>query len=239
MTVMRYIVTHIIPLLIVGVIGLGAHWNGAVDRPLAFVQKFKPTVGLEKSGKLESIQERGRPLFDGDTLRTAEDGFALVQFMDKSMAKIKPDSRLIVQGDIEDKENSSTRIGLELGEILLNVSERGAQNFEVATNSSVASVKGTTFGATFDDYFWVEEGEVEVTSNQSGESVTLSEKTFGKVQEDGSIESGELTDDELEANNEGYSEMDDKLEPTIYKVRFTDDSGEERVIEVKVFENEN
>lgn len=236
---MRYILKYILPVLFVGLLAMGAHWYGSADRPLAFVQKFKPTVGLEKDGEFNNIQERGRPLFDGDTLRTAEDGFALVQFMDKSLAKIKPDSRLIVRGDIEDKENSSTRIGLELGEILLNVSERGSQNFEVATNSSVASVKGTTFGATFDDYFWVEEGEVEVSSNRSGQSVTLSEKTYGKVQEDGSIESGKLTDEELEENNEGYSEMDENLEPTIYKVRFTDEDGEERVIEVKVFENEN
>ncbi|MGM0546335.1 MAG: FecR domain-containing protein [Bacteroidota bacterium] len=236
---MRYIAKYIVPLLLIGFAGLGAHWHDYTDRPLAFVQKFKPTIGLEEDGEFNNIEERGRPLFDGDTLRTAGDGFALVQFMDKSMAKIKPDSRLIVRGDIEDKENSSTRIGLELGEILLNVSERGAQDFEVATSSSVASVKGTTFGAAYEDYFWVEDGEVEITSNRTGESTTLIEKTFGQVEEDGSISSGELTDEELEQNKNEYSGMEEKLEPTIYEVRFTDDDGEERVIEVKVFENEN
>lgn len=218
---------------------MGAHLYNANERPLAFVQKFKPNVGLEKNGAFNNIKERGKPLFDGDTLRTDQNGFALVQFMDKSMAKIKPDSRLIVRGDIENKQNTSTRIGLELGEILLNVSERSGQNFEVATNSSVASVKGTTFGATFEDYFWVEEGEVEVRSKRSGQSVILSEKTYGQVQEDGSIETGELTDEALDDRNEGFSEMNEKLEPTIYKVRFTNENGEERVIDVKVFENEN
>lgn len=236
---MKKVTTYILPLLFVGVIGIGAHVYDANDRPLAFVQKFKPAVGLEKNGDFKNIEKRGRPLFDGDTLRTNQDGFALVQFMDKSMAKIKPDSRLIVRGDIEDKENTSTRIGLELGEILLNVSERGSRNFEVATNSSVASVKGTSFGATFDDYFWVEEGEVEVTSNRTNQSVTLTDKSYGQVQEDGAIESGELTDEELEEREEGYSEMNEKLEPTIYKVRFTNEDGEERVIELKVFENDN
>ncbi|MEL7833490.1 FecR family protein [Fodinibius sp. Rm-B-1B1-1] len=236
---MNKAIAYIVPLLVIGIIGIGATIYSVDDRPLAFVQKFKPSVGLENNGTITDIQERGRPLFDGDTLRTDQNGFALVQFMDKSMAKIKPDSRLIVRGDIEDKQNTSTRIGLELGEILLNVSERGAQNFEVATNSSVASVKGTSFGATHDDYFWVEEGEVEVTSNKSGESVTLGEKSYGQVQEDGSIESGELTDEELEERNSEYAEMDEKVEPTIYKVRFTNEDGEERVIDVKVFENEN
>lgn len=235
--IMSKTIAYILPVLVVGVIGLGATMFNTDDRPLAFVQKFKPTVGLETNGMVADIQERGKPLFNGDTLRTNENGFALVQFMDKSMAKIKPDSRLIIRGNIEDKENTSTRIGLELGEILLNVSERGAQNFEVATNSSVASVKGTSFGATYDDYFWVEEGEVEVTSNKSGQSISLGEKSYGQVQEDGSIESGELTDEEIEEKNSEYEEMDEKLEPTIYKVRFTNEDGEERVIDVKVFEN--
>ncbi|WP_441000923.1 FecR family protein [Fodinibius sp. SL11] len=236
---MKRALKYFLPLLIIGALGMGAHIYDASDRPLAFVQKFKPSVALETNGELIDIRERGKPLFDGDTLRTNQNGFALVQFMDKSMAKIKPDSRLIVHGDIQDKQNTSTRIGLELGEILLNVTDQGAQDFEVATNSSVASVKGTTFGATVDDYFWVEEGEVEVTSSQTGQSVTLSAKTYAQVQEDGSIESGELTDEELEERNGEYSEMNEKLEPTIYKVRFTNENGEERVIEVKVFENGN
>lgn len=236
---MKSLSKYYLPLLVIGLLGIGAHVYEANERPLAFVQKFKPSVGLEKNGEFDNIKERGKPLFDGDTLRTDQNGFALVQFMDKSMAKIKPDSRLIVRGDVQDKQNTSTRIGLELGEILLNVSERGAQNFEVATNSAVASVKGTTFGATFDNYFWVEEGEVEVRSSRTGRSVTLTEKRYGKVQKDGSIETGELTDEELRKRNEGYAEMNEKLEPTIYKVRFTNDNGEERVIEVKVFENGN
>lgn len=236
---MNKAIAYFLPLLVLGVIGIGASVYNTDDRPLAFVQKFKPSVGLEENGIVNNIQERGRPLFDGDTLRTDQNGFALVQFMDKSMAKIKPDSRLIVRGDIEDKQNTSTRIGLELGEILLNVSERGAQDFEVATNSSVASVKGTTFGATYDDYFWVEEGEVDVTSNRSGQSVTLGEKSYAEVKEDGSIESGELTDEELAEKKSEYEEMDEKLDPIIYKIRFTNGDGEEQVIEVKVFENQN
>lgn len=236
---MKNLPKYLLPLLIIGVLGIGAHVYDANDRPLAFVQKFKPSVGLEKNGEFKDIRERGKPLFDGDTLRTDQNGFALVQFMDKSMAKIKPDSRLIVRGNIQDKQNTSTRIGLELGEILLNVSERGSQDFEVATNSAVASVKGTSFGATFDDYYWVEEGEVEVTSKQTDQSVTLTEKMYGQVQEDGTIESGELTDEELKERKEGYSKMNEKLEPTIYKVRFTNEDGEEKVIEMKVFENEN
>jgi hypothetical protein len=236
---MVYFRKYLLPLLVIGFIAAGAHLEKSDDRPLAFVQKFKPTVGVQNQGQLQDVEKRGEPLYTGDTLRTDTNGFALVQFMDKSLAKVKPESRLIVRGEIEDKQNSNTRIGLELGEIFLNVSDQGSDNFEVATNTSVASVKGTDFGATFDDYFWVEEGEVEVMVNQTGESVTLTDRSYGQVQDDGTIETGELTDEELEERSEEYEQMNEKMEPEIYELRFIDENGEEQVIEVKVFENGN
>ncbi|MDZ7683478.1 MAG: FecR family protein [Fodinibius sp.] len=236
---MKSIIKYILSLLVLAVAAMGAHYHTNTERPLAFVQKFKPTVGVEKDGKVNPIQKRGKPLYNGDTLRTSQDGFALVQFMDKSLAKVRPDSRLIVRGKVEDKNNTSTRIGLELGEIFLNVSEQGGDNFEVATNTSVASVKGTEFGASADDYFWVKEGEVEVRVKNTGNTVTLTNQTYAQVQEDGTVETGDLTDDEINRRDQKYKEMDEKMEPEIYKLRFIDENGQEQVIEVKVFENDN
>lgn len=230
---------YLLPVIAVVFIAAAAHLEHFTDdRPLAFVQKFKPSVEVQNQGDLQDIKERGNPLYSGDTLRTNENGFALVQFMDKSSAKVKPDSRLIVEGEIEDKQNSSTRIGLELGEIFMNVSDQGEDNFDVATNTSVASVKGTDFGASSDDYFWVEEGEVEISVNRSGESVTLTDRTYGQVNEDGTIETGELTDEELEEKNREYSEMEGNVEPEIYELQFIDENGDVRVIEIKVYEND-
>lgn len=234
----KIILKYVLPTLLIGLLGMGAVLEDAADRPLAFVQKFKPSVGIEKAGQLEDVNERGEPLFNGDTLRTDENGFALVQFMDKSMAKVKPESRLIVEGTVESRQNTSTRIGLEAGEVFLNVTQQGTDNFEVATNTTVASVKGTEFGATSDDYFWVKEGEVEL-SNNIGETVTLTDRTYGEVQEDGSIDTGELSEEEINEKDAEYEEMDSNLEPEIYELQFIDSNGQVRVIEVKVFENEN
>lgn len=236
---MKSFFKYLFPLVVIGFIAGGAHIRNTADRPLAFVQKFKPSVGIIKKGQFQDVRKRGKPLYNGDTLRTNENGFALVQFMDKSLAKIRPDSRLVVRGKVENKENTSTRIGLELGEIFLNVSKQGANNFEVATNTSVASVKGTKFGASVDDYFWVEEGEVQVLVNRTGESVMLTDRSYGQVREDGTIETGELTDDEIEEKNEDYAQMNDKMEPEIYRLQFIDENGQQREIEIKIFENNN
>lgn len=236
---MKSFAKYILPLIVVGLIAAGAHLHETADRPLAFVQKFKPQVGVQNKSQLKRVKERGKPLFNGDTLRTNKNGFALVQFMDKSIAKVRPDSRLIVRGEIEDKQNTSTRIGLELGEIFLNVSEQGAQDFEVATNSSVASVKGTEFGASYDDYFWVKEGEVEVTVNQTGESVTIDDSTSAQVQDDGTIQTQNMSDQQVQQNDEKFSQMNEKMEPETIELRFIDQNGQQQVIEIKVFENEN
>lgn len=235
---LRILLKFALPILLVGLISMGAVLENTADRPLAFVQKFKPSVGVQKAGQMENIKERGMELYNGDTLRTDENGFALVQFMDNSMAKVKPESRLIMEGKVENKQNISTRIGLEAGEIFLNVTQQGADNFEVATNTTVASVKGTEFGATADDYFWVKEGEVEL-SNNAGETATITDRMYGEVQEDGSFDTGELSEEEIEERDEEYEEMNSNLEPEIYELQFIDSNGQVRVIEVKVFENDN
>lgn len=228
----------IISVFLMGMIGLDVIPVELNDRPLAYVRKFKPDVEVTNQ-QVEMISKRGEALFNGDTLRTNQHGFALVQFMDKSLAKVKPESQLLVQGELQNdtKQNATTRISLEIGEIFLNVTEQGGSNFEVATSTSIASVKGTQFGASFDDYFWVTEGIVEVSVNNSNETATLTERMYAQVLEDGSIETGELTIDEIERREEEYAQLEGKMDPDTIRLRFIDENGEEQVIELKIFEN--
>lgn len=230
---------YFLPVLILGFIASGAYWVNSAERPLALVLKFKPSVNVENVAKTMKIEERGTELYNGDTLRTDQNGFAVVKFMDNSIAKVRPDSRLIVRGEVESKQNTSTRIGLELGEVLMNVTEQGTNNFEVATNTSVASVKGTEFGATADDYFWVKEGEVEVMVNRTGQTVTLQDSSYAQVTDQGDIESGDLNEEEVQQQEDEYDQLEEKTEPETIRLRFVDSNGQVQVIEVKVFENQN
>lgn len=226
-------------LCVAGVLLSGSVYDPPVDRPLAFVQKFKPSVGIEKSGELQNVKKRGRPLYNNDTLRTNENGFALVQFMDKSLVKVKPESQLVVQGEIEGKRNTNTRIGLETGEIFLNVASQSSENFEVATSTTVASVKGTQFGVSSNNYFWVQEGQLQLLVDGSGETATLTDQRYGHVQQDGSIETGELSKEEIETKRKDFDKMDEDLTPVIYELRFIDNNGQEQIIKLRVFENDN
>lgn len=218
--------------------GIGAlELQEPADRVLAYVQKFKPNINIHKDGQVEK-GKKSSPLFDGDTLRTDKDGLALVQFMDKSFANVKPQSSLIINGQVNNDKSTSARILLETGEIFMNVTRQVNSDYEVATNTSVASVKGTQFGANSDNYYYVLEGEVEVLATETGNTVTLTENMFAQVNEDGSIDVGELTDDDINRINQSNSAFDN-LEPKILRLQFRDADGQLREIEIEYFENDN
>lgn len=214
------------------------------ERPLAIVRRFKPQVELasgEKEFILNLTDNLGEQLFSGDTLSTNEEGYALVVFMDNSIAKVKPESMLIVQGEsLADSKISNRRINLQTGEIFMEVEPVGSGTFEVATSRSLASVKGTRFGTKAFGYVWVEEGQVDVTATNSGQTVSLFEKMFAEVDENGnSIQSGTLTDEELNALGLGYNELDEDLIERTIILRFRDANGQIREIPVNIFEKEN
>lgn len=216
------------------------------DRPLAIVKRFKPNVNVEnqaadRSKRLDLDTDKGEQLFDGDTLRTDADGYALVVFMDKSIAKVKPQSLLIVRGESElTSKRTNTRIDLNLGEILLNVEPQGTNDFEVSTSRSLASVKGTQFGSNSKGYVWVLEGQVDVTARQSGETVSLFEKMYAQVNEtaDG-LESGALSDDDIKKLDNGFDELDEELIKKEIKFRFKDANGQIREVTIDYYEKGN
>lgn len=237
----------IVLLLVFGCLSSAAffvqHLNA--ERPLAIVRRIKPEVKVNQSGsetKGWTDATRGQQLFDSDTLQTGSEGYAAVQFMDKSTVKLKPNSLLILNGEVKDKNSTATRLALEVGEIFLNVKERRS-DFEVAGNSSLAVVQGTEFGAEADNSgsnrYWVTQGTVELTALRSGESVSLTKGMFGEVGSDGSsLTSGYLSEEELNRLQEEYDKLDRNATPKKLKLRFKNEDGDTREIDVQYYQND-
>lgn len=205
------------------------------DRPIALVRRYIPSVTIQNVDS--DSADVGRDLFSGDTLTTNENGYALVLFMDQSTARVRPGSQLIIRGNIDRSQNSNTRIDIERGELFMEVTRRGNNDFEVATGSTVASVKGTKFGARENGYFWVEEGEVEVLSLLTGEIASITDGMFAQVSEDGAdITIGNLTDEELDNLNSAYGILDQDLIEKRMILRFRDANGQLREIEIDYYE---
>ncbi|MAO65821.1 MAG: hypothetical protein CL666_12570 [Balneola sp.] len=243
----EYFYTFLFLIVVLGLVSSELAFNKA-DRPIAIVKHFKPSVELtnleiDKNLMLDPEENIGEQLFSGDSLITHEEGFALVVFMDKSVAKVKPSSLLILRGEVgTSSKEMSTRIELDRGEVFFEVQPQGGNDFEVATNRSLASVKGTNFGNRSDGFVWVKEGQVDVTAINSGQTVSLFEKMFARVDEQGNeINSGTLSDEEISNLDDGYEEMNenDLIQKELI-LRFRDANGQLREISIDLYEkNDN
>lgn len=215
------------------------------DRPLAIVRRFKPNVVLasleRETFTLDITENIGERLFSGDTLSTDSKGYALVVFTDNSVAKVKPESILIIQGEsLASSKISNRRINLDKGELFLDVKPLGSGTFEVATSRSLASVKGTKFGTLADGYIWVQEGQVDVTAAISGQTVSLFEKMFAEIDQQGNaIETGTLTNEKIEELDEDFGELDEELIERTIILRFRDANGQIREIPINILEKGN
>lgn len=206
---------------------------------IATVTRFVPDVAV-KNISLEMVEEVGRPLISGDTLDTNDRGFALIMFLDESVSRVRPESQLIIRSNLNaDKTmNVQTVIDLMFGGFLMDVVHRGYTEFEIRTSQTVATVKGTKFGATHDNFLWVEEGEVEVESRATGQRVTLGEMSFIEVDDTGSIESGELTEEMLAELNSVYEILDGDLIERQLRLHFRNNRGEPVDETLRIYEQE-
>ncbi|WP_069131082.1 FecR family protein [Rhodohalobacter halophilus] len=227
-------------LFLFGLIVEGVENSIDPDREIAIVRRYIPNVDITGAVR-DTVVETGTSLFSGDTLTTDENGYALVMFLDQSVAKVRPRSQLIIRGEIDRRQNASTRIDLNRGGIFLNVNRRVTNEFEVTTSTTVASVKGTTFGALSEGYYWVETGEVEVMALRSGQSVLLTEGMFAQADESGSdLTTGQLSDGEIERLNSEYKTLDEELIERRLILRFRDSNGQIIEEDIEFFEqNDN
>ncbi|MEX1011037.1 MAG: FecR family protein [Balneolaceae bacterium] len=208
------------------------------DREIALVRRYIPNAVITNVD--QELVEVGKSLFSGDTLVTDEEGFAMILFMDQSVTRVRPESQLIVRGEVNRDRSATTRIDVNAGEIFMNVNRQANSDVEVGTASSVASVKGTTFGARSSGYYWVEEGEVEVMALESGQMVTITENMFAQVNEDGTeVTSGAITEEEKRELGSGYSVLDTDLQERRMQLRFRDANGQVREFELELYEQEN
>jgi hypothetical protein len=208
------------------------------EREIALVRRQIPSVLI--SNMQTDTASVGTSLFSGDTLRTDQNGYAMVLFMDQSVTRVRPLSELIIKGNVNRDRSTNTQIELNRGGFFMNVNREANSEVEVGAFGTVASVKGTRFGALAEGFFWVEEGEIEVMLIETGEVVTLTENMFARVSEDGSsMTSGELSEDEKEELGNDYNILDSDLEQRKLRLRFRDANGQIREIEIDIYEQGN
>ncbi len=138
---------------------------------VAVVLKVTGEVSVTKSGQTsQDDAKRGTRLDIGDKVVTGDKSFVAFRFIDDaSLVRIGAQSTCIIEGEKE-RRSITKRISVEAGTIFTRVTGQQGR-FQVATPTSVASVKGTQFITEHQDVtgsrYFGEEGQVEV-SNDAG-----------------------------------------------------------------------
>ena len=111
-------------------------------RPVAVMSKIIGDVKVDPVTQPGwKSAEWGEKLFNGDKLKTGQESFSSIMFLDRSLVKIRENSKFTIKSKRTIKRELNTEINLKVGE--LNLKATKGSKFKIQTPTSVASVKGT------------------------------------------------------------------------------------------------
>ncbi|MHB1050091.1 MAG: FecR family protein [Bacteroidota bacterium] len=169
---------------------------------------FKPvgTVEHKTESKDWSKAKPATPLISGDLVRTGENSFAIIKFLENSVLRVQEKSEVTVNGEIA-KGEFSKNVFLQQGELGFNVKKRPNEKFEFSTPTSVASIRGTggllIAGQDSNDVLILGSGTVDLRNLISNFSATLNAGQTAYSMSNGSIKIEQSTDEEMRLLNQG------------------------------------
>jgi len=188
------------------------------SKAIALALKVSGDVKIRKAGADKAVALKfGTALDDGDQINTGKDGQVTIIFADdKSQISLQPNTEVVVSGKRDAQSNIAKRITMDIGEVFVRVDkQRGT--LEVATPTSVASVKGTQW--------WVvvlADGTTTVYTIEG--FVNLLNRVSGTVLEVGQGQQG--VSDPQGGNNLGQGNPED------YPETPADEGGQPRTMEI-------
>lgn len=172
------------------------------SKAIALVLKTTGDVKLKKAGTDRVLPLKfGSTLDNGDWVRAGDDGFAVLMFTDdKSQIKISAKTEVVIEGKRDANSNITKRVKMEVGQILAKVDEQRG-SLQIATPTSVASVKGTEFWVVVLDDGTTQvitlEGLVELLNTQSGRVVDVQPGQRGESNPNGEVNQDIPPEDEI------------------------------------------
>ena len=219
-------------LITAAILSLSSLAEGA--ETVAVVLKVQGSVLVTSSGETspKSVQ-RGSRLAEGDKLVTGIKSFVAFRFIDDaSLVRIGANSTCTIQGQKE-ANRIMKNIVVEAGTILTRITQQKG-TFQVATPTSVASVKGTEFMTVYQqtqgsDYY-CNEGSVEVSNDagfvmmNAGYAVHVASKDSEPVLR--KMQPGEMPS------------IEEDLEEDELELEFENDAGQKKYLRFKVKKTE-
>ena len=209
--------------------------QGWSSEKIALTLKARGHTSLKRSNEeaFKTGVKPGTALFNEDQIKTGEDGYAVLVFLDdKTQIKVRENSEMTISG-ARTTEAISKQIAMKVGTLKAEISPQRKGEFIIATPTSVASVKGTVFWCTSDpvmgDVFYGMSGSVQVTNNESGAVVMVGANETGTSTPDGQVT--------VETTQEGGAPVDDDGEGTdssnLLRIQLQNDQGDTKEIKIE------
>lgn len=197
------------------VLSFGANLTPAAAK-IAVVTKVRGGVEMERGNSGYNKLKPGIILENGDRLRTGDQGFTAIIFIDdKSLLKIKNNTEVVISGK-RDVNSINKQANISEGTLRANVSKQRKGEFVIQSPTSVASVKGTDFWFLSNpdggDQVIGIEGIVALTNSLTGMSVDITQGFTGFSTLDGSVNTVEtdpstIPEDPDETEEGGVSKL--------------------------------
>ncbi len=182
--------------------------TASAQKQKAVAAIFKPVGTVEmKSGDKDWIPAKpAMPLLAGDIVRTKENSFAIIKFLENSIVRVQERSEVTISGTIA-KGEFSKNVDVRRGEVGFEVKKRPNEKFEFTTPTSVASIRGTSglliAGQDSNDVLILGSGNVDFKNLLSNliRNVKAGQTAYSMA--DGSIKVEESSQEEKRLLNQG------------------------------------
>ncbi|MGE5313973.1 MAG: FecR domain-containing protein [Acidobacteriota bacterium] len=178
----------------------GSLLHAAGNGPVAAMHKPVGTVDCSIDGTWKKAVP-AMPLYSGNIVRTQENSFAIVKFLENSIIRVQEKSEVEIRGTKTDDKEFSKNVHLRTGTVGFNVKKRPNEKFEFSTPTSVASIRGTEgalmSGSDSTDLLVLQSGSVLFTNNFSNQSVTVNGGQTGHSRSNGQIDVRPSSSDDI------------------------------------------
>jgi hypothetical protein len=132
--------------ILIGCVAFGIAFHcGLAQKKNPVATVFKPIgdVTYKTESKEWAAAKPATPLLSGDLVKTGENSFAIVKFLENSVLRVQEKSEITISGEISKNKEFSKNVYLQRGELGFDVKKRQNEKFEFSTPTSVASIRGT------------------------------------------------------------------------------------------------
>jgi len=158
----------------------GSAWISKPESSIAMISKIIKDVNY-KSAEINDWEKAklGTPLGNGDGVKTGKRSIAVVEFLDGSLLRVRPETEIEIYGEPKNgKQNKETEI--KSGVVQFEITQQKDEEFKFTTPTGLASIRGTS------GFFKVNEQETILVVEKGIIDV------FGKggLKEKGTVEAG-------------------------------------------------